>query len=105
SEPTSALGRRSTTTSDALMTSPGRSERVSVAVEISSLTVPVKRSDMRRDAAGQLERDVKTSGARLDVHADDRQIGRHRRLDVQRAHLAVEDDGEVLRVAEAELAG
>ena len=45
----SVLGRRSIATSEALTTSPGRSERVSVAASTVSVTVPVKRNAARRD--------------------------------------------------------
>ena len=64
-----------------------------------------QRSAPRQRAAGQFEGDVEAAGARLDVHARDHEIGRRGRLDVQDADVAVEDDGEVLRVAEAVLPG
>ena len=89
------------------MTSPGRSERVSVAASIVSRhrAGEAQRQAPRQRAAGQFERDVEAAGARLDVHARHHQIGGRRRLDMQHADVAIEDDGEVLRVAEAELAG
>jgi hypothetical protein len=80
-----------------LTTSPGLSARARVTAGASSTIVPVKRSGRRRATP--------LPGSSKPVHAGDRKLGGHRGFDVQDAALAIEDDGKVMRVSEAELAG
>ena len=90
------------------MISPRRSERVSVAASTVSRAVPVKRSGRRRasGAAGQFERDVEAAGARVDVHPRRPSGRRSRSASTCIARISrSNDDGDVLRLAEAELAG
>jgi hypothetical protein len=64
----------------------------------------VSRSGARR-AAGQLDRGVETARARIKVQPRQRRLGGGVRLDVERAHLVVEGDPQVLGVGDAVLAG
>src|SRR6266545_4958907 len=95
----SLFGRRSIARSEAFTVSPCASARTGTTASKVSVSTPVSRRGGRR-AAARLEHGVEAARARLIAQPGEHELGTGARLDVERAHLVVERDRDVLRVGD-----